>query len=155
MEISASDFSGINLADVETRVVSITLNAHIKKSDHEGIGSIHKVVFLFRLNIMINKRFGISGPIESLFNLKVGNSMSPNLAGYEQLDFGFFIRKACFNLYSTDDPRMIDLIQSSRIKMGIDGDHDVIEIINEAQSIVEKTLFTVQKVDMGLLVPIG
>ena len=81
--------------------------------------------------------------------------MSPNLAGYEQLDFGFFIRKACFNLYSTDDPRMIDLIQSSRIKMGIDGDHDVIEIINEAQNIVEKTLFTVQKVDMGLLVPIG
>jgi hypothetical protein len=47
---------------------------------------------------------------------------------------------------------MIDLIQSSRARMGIDGDHTVIEIINEARKIVEETLFMVQRVNTGTAV---
>lgn len=161
MEKSASpEFSGINLTDFETTEISIALRVSIEKRDFDesrcDLYSIHVVNFFFRLHMMSSRRLGISGSIESLFNLKVGNSLSENLGGYEQFDFGFFVRKACFNLYSTDDPRMIDLIQSSRARMGIDGDHTVIEIINEARKIVEKTLFMVKSVNMGpaVIVPL-
>jgi hypothetical protein len=165
MEKSAStEFSGTNLVYFEPTVIPITLRVTLKVSIKKGdfnasrceVNSIHTVNFFFRLMMMLNKRSGISGSIESLFNLQVGNSLSENLGGYEQLDFGFFVRKACFNLYSTDDPRMIDLIQSSRTRMGIDGDHDVIEIINEAKKIVEGTLFMAQRVNTGsgVLVPL-
>ena len=161
MEKSAStEFSGINLTDFETTEIPIALRVSIEKRDFDEsrceIYSIHVVNFFFRLHMMSSRRLGISGSIESLFNLQVGNSLSENLGGYEQLDFGFFVRKACFNLYSTDDPRMIDLIQSSRTRMGIDGDHDVIEIINEAKKIVGGTLFMVQRVNTGsgVLVPL-
>ena len=158
MEKSAStEFSGINLTDFETTEIPIALRVSIEKRDFDEsrceIYSIHVVNFFFRLHMMSSRRLGISGSIESLFNLQVGNS---NLGGYEQFDFGFFVRKACFNLYSTDDPRMIDLIQSSRARMGIDGDHTVIEIINEARKIVEETLFMVQRVNTGpaVIVPL-
>jgi hypothetical protein len=86
------------------------------------------------------KRTGIGGLIEHLFTVKLSDCTTANA----DLDLGFFIRKACVNLYSTDDTNLIGLICDVREKMGMDSDTS--EIIAEVERIVRDTIFTVRNV---------
>jgi hypothetical protein len=153
--LSPTDFSIIPDIHVEHRTIQISLTIHVRASVFRTEDSIYLpgtvVPFIENGCILVNlkfvelhpvfyKRTGIGGLIEHLFTVKLSDCTTANA----DLDLGFFIRKACVNLYSTDDTNLIGLICDVRKKMGMDSDTS--EIIAEVDRIVRDTIFTVRNV---------
>lgn len=157
--VSPTDFSIIPDIQVEHRTIKISLTIHVRASvfhtqnSNYILGTV--VQFIEHGNILVNlkfvelhtmfyKRTGIGGLIDHLFTVKLSDCTAANA----ELDLGFFIRRACVNLYSTDDTNLIGLIYDTREKMGMEMGmgNGTSEIITEVERIVRDTIFTVRNV---------